>query len=959
MRRIHRLRVLLISTGGLLIAALLLYLALFADLPNPARVKGTVDAPSILITDRHGQLLYEVIDPDGNKNVPLPLAEIPLVCQQATIATEDGHFYSHPGIDPTAIVRAAWQNWHAGYTVSGASTLTQQLARNLYMTEPERIEQSLRRKLREAWLAWRLEQVYSKDELLALYLNTTYYGHFAVGIEAAAQAYFGMHAAELDLAQCALLAGLPQYPSGYNPTENPEAARYRQRVVLDLLVKDGYITRAQAADASREGMAYASTPFPIEAPHFVMWVQGQLEELLGADRLRAGGLRVTTTLDLDWQHQAEAIVRRRLAGLQPCAAGAAPLTCDPLADPARRVNNAALVALDPGTGAVLALVGSPDYFDPAISGAVNAALSPRQPGSAIKPLTYAAALDPARAARAGQMPWTPATVIADLRTVFPTQEGRPYAPQNYDLRYHGPVPVRAALANSYNIPAVKTLQFIGVDALVELAARLGITWDQENGYWVSGIDRTEAMVNSESIQYPIPNTEYPIPNTGLPVAKYGLALTLGGGEVRLLDLTAAYAAFANGGQRVTPFGIERIETLEGEDIGYWVSGIDGRRWQVAEGKAPIANRKPQTTSALYATRDTSSPKANIQYPIPNTILDPRVAFLITDILSDETARLPAFGPGNVLEIGRPAAAKTGTTTDWRDNWTVGYTPELATGVWAGNADNTPMRDVSGITGAGPIWHDFMISVLRDTPPQAFARPDGLLRVEVCADSGLLPLDRGLTNPEGELAPRQSASQTIQSEIANPKSQIISCPNRRFEWFITGTEPADVDASHVQVAIDVRTGGPVDDATPPEYVRPRAYWILPHEYQAWARENGIPQPPMVVGAGSQVQQVSFNVERSTCNLQLTSPDPNQTYRLDPGLPPSAQKLPITARPGPALEAQGAPVTLLLDGAPFATVGSPDYTAWWPLSAGQHTFQAVATGANGRKEKSEPITVFVVE
>jgi len=923
MRRIHRLHALLISTGGLLIAALLLYLALLADLPNPAHVKGTVDAPSILITDRHGQLLYEMIDPDGNKHVPLPLVEIPLACRQATIATEDGHFYSHPGIDPTAIVRAAWQNWHEGYTVSGASTLTQQLARNLYMTEPERIEQSLRRKLREAWLAWRLEQTYTKDELLALYLNTTYYGHFAVGIEAAAQAYFGMHAPELDLAQCALLAGLPQYPYGYNPTGNPEAARYRQRVVLDLMVKDGYITQAQATDAGREGMAYASTPFSIEAPHFVMWVQGQLEEMLGPERLRAGGLRVTTTLDLDWQRQAEAIVRRRLTRLQPCAAGAAPQTCDPLADPARRVDNAGLVALDPETGAVLALVGSPDYFDRAISGAVNVALSSRQPGSAIKPLTYAAALDPARAAKAGQEPWTPATVIADLRTVFPTQEGRPYAPQNYDLRYHGPVSVRAALANSYNIPAVKTLQFIGVDALVEVAARLGIPWDQENGYWVLDIDRTEAMVNSESIQYPIPNTEYPIPNTELPVAKYGLALTLGGGEVRLLDLTAAYAAFANGGRRVVPFAISRIETLDGKDIGYSV--LD-----------------------------------NTQYPISNThSLDPRVAYLVTSILSDENARLPAFGPGNVLEIGRPAAAKTGTTTDWRDNWTVGYTPELATGVWAGNADNTPMRDVSGITGAGPIWHDFMISVLRDTPPRAFARPDGLLRVEVCADSGLLPLGCGAQNAQCTLIPRSSSVQSDQSQIENLKSEIVPCPNRRFEWFIAGTEPAEVDRSHVQVAIDARTGGPANAATPPEYVRPRIYWVLPYEYQAWARENNIPQPPSLAIDASQLHQVAFNASATSSSLQLTSPDPNQTYRLDPGLPLSAQKLPITARPGPALAAQGAPVTLLLDGAPFAAVGAPDYTAWWPLSPGQHTFQAIATSENGGAEKSEPVTVFVVE
>ena len=309
-------------------AAVLFYQVLLADLPRPDRPYSHVSAQSTLITDRSGRLLYEIIDPDGSKQVPLALADVPLACQQATIATEDSHFYEHPGVDPLAIVRAVWQNWRAGHTVSGGSTLTQQLARNLYLSDQERTERSLRRKLREAWLAWRMERLYSKQDILALYLNTTYYGHFAVGIEAAAQAYFGMHAHELDLAQCALLAGLPQYPAGYNPIENPEAARQRQAVVLSLMVRDGYISLAQATDAGKERLAYASTPFPIEAPHFVMWVQSQLEQLLGTDRLRAGGLRVTTTLDLDWQRQAETIVRRRLAQLRPCAAGADPETCD-------------------------------------------------------------------------------------------------------------------------------------------------------------------------------------------------------------------------------------------------------------------------------------------------------------------------------------------------------------------------------------------------------------------------------------------------------------------------------------------------------------------------------------------------------------------------------------------------------------------------------------------------------
>ncbi len=313
------------------------------------------------------------------------------------------------------------------------------------------------------------------------------------------------------------------------------------------MVSDGYISRNQADEAHKERLSYAGTPFPIEAPHFVMWVQGQVEELLGGERARAGGLRVSTTLDLDWQRQAEAIVARRLAALRPCASGADPTTCDREADAARRVDNAGLVALDPQSGAVLAMVGNADYFDRSISGAVNTTLAPRQPGSAIKPLTYALALDPAQAAAAGRAPWTPATLIADLRTVFVTAEGLPYVPQNYDQVYHGPVTVRTALANSYNIPAVKTLEYVGVDALIGLANRLGIPWEQETG----GRNQEAGIRGQPELT----------PDSRPLTPRYGLALTLGGGEVRLLDLTAAYATFANGGMQVAPFAISRIETL--------------------------------------------------------------------------------------------------------------------------------------------------------------------------------------------------------------------------------------------------------------------------------------------------------------------------------------------------------------------------------------------------------------
>lgn len=831
-----RKRIILLTIATLAVVGAL---AVFLSARNLDALSQPPATPSILITDRHGRTLFEAIDAQGNKHVPVPLESIPQACRDATVATEDARFYQHFGVDPLAIARSFIWNAREGRIVSGASTLTQQLARNLLMTEEERSERTYWRKIKEAILAIRLELRYSKAELLGLYLNTTYYGHYATGIEAAAQAYFGVHAPELSAAQCAMLAGLPQWPPGYNPLENPDAAKRRQATVLRLMVEQGKLTQAQADEAGHEALAYASTPFPIEAPHFVMYVQSALEELLPAERMEQGGLRVTTTLDLDWQGAGEDAVRRRLAQLRPCEVvegGLAGVNCDAHADPDRRVENAALVSLDAQTGAIRAMVGSPDYFDAAISGAVNAALAERQPGSAIKPLTYALALDPATAAKGGRAPWTVATIIPDIRASFPTAEGAPYTPNNYDRRYHGPVTARAALANSYNIPAVRALDMVGVSTLIDLARELGIPWQRQPATLAPG--------------------ETP---------RYGLSLTLGGGEVRLLDLTAAYAAFATGGYKVEPYAIERIETLDGELV-----------WE----REPIE---------------------------PRRVIDGRVAFLITDILSDDLARQPAFGPNSSLDIDRPAAAKTGTTSDWRDNWTVGYTPEVVTGVWAGNADNAPMRDVSGVTGAGPIWHDFMAAVTADQPPSAFPVPDGLTQIEICADSGLLP------------GPNDGAR--------------VACPNRRTEWFIVGTEPQRVDRQHVRGADG------------------RVYWQLGPEYQAWARENDFPQPPAEVTAVGGAGQLA---QEGGPALRLVSPDPGRFLRIDPGLPREAQQLPVTALPTVALRG---PITLTVDGEPFAVVGAPEWSAWWRLAEGRHVFGAYGVAADGREVRAEDVVIVV--
>ncbi len=715
---------------------------LLADLPSPDDLSAYATAPSSKIYDRYGRLLYEMPPPYTGLHTPVFLEEIPLALHQATIATEDANFYRHPGVDPLAILRALWYNLRAGEVRSGGSTLTQQLVRILMFTPEERTERTLRRKLREAALALQLTRRYSKDEILAFYLNEAYYGNMAYGVQAAAQAYFGKSVTDLDLAECALLAGLPQAPARYNPLLDLPRARERQSVVLDLMVDAGYVTPAEADMARREPLSFAAAPFPIRAPHFVMSVRALLERELGRERLDAGGLRIFTTLDVDLDAAARDIVRHHLGLLATCY-GALD-RCPPGGHNAR---NAAVVVLDPVTGEVLAMVGSPDYFSAAIDGAVNGTVALRQPGSSIKPVTYAAAL--------AEGVVTPATMILDVRTVFETDDGRPYTPRNYDLRFHGPVRVREALASSYNVPAVRVLERVGVDAMARLAGRLGFTT----------LDDTERL---------------------------GLTITLGGGEVRLLEEVAAYAAFANGGHRITPVTVLRVEDAEGRVL-----------W------SPPPARGEQ-------------------------VLDPRVAYLITDILSDDRARLPNFGEGSVLNLSRPAAVKTGTTTDFRDNWTVGYTPELVAGVWVGNADSEPMLRISGVTGAGPIWHDVMEAALQGRPVQGFPRPEGLVDREVCALSGLRP---------------------------GP-----NCPHRVTESFIVGTEP--------QATCDLH-----------RRVDGRLVLDLPPEAQGWAREEGLPLLPPAEDAP----------ERAA-TLLLLRPDPGARYRLDPDLPRDAQRIPLVAEAG---------------------------------------------------------------
>ncbi|MEJ2752992.1 MAG: PBP1A family penicillin-binding protein, partial [Chloroflexota bacterium] len=557
---------------------------------------------------------------------------IPEPLVQATIAVEDDTFYTNNGLDAPSLMAALVANLRNPDTRPvGGSTITQQVVRHVAFDYEERTAVSYERKIKEVFLAYIMNRNFSKDEVLEMYLNEIYYGNLAYGIEAAANTYFGKPASELTLGEASLLAGLPQSPVELDPLTNLDRAKSRQWLVLNLMVSEGFISQTEAEQAYLEPLNFVAQEVSLIAPHFSVYVRQQLEEMFGADVVANGGLRVTTTLDMDYQRLAEQLARQHVAAI-----GAE-----------HNLTNASMVAMNPQTGEILAMLGSVDYDDETIDGHVNVALSQQQPGSSIKPLTYAAAMSPDDE---GQVSWSPADILWDVEAEYPQADGQTYSPVNYDGRFHGPVRLRDALANSYNIPAVLLLQDIGVPRFLEFARTMGIeSWQSDS-------------------------------------SQYGLSLTLGGGEVTPLELTGAYAVFANGGYRIPPASILRVESSAGEVL-YEHSAAEKDR-----------------------------------------VLDERVAYLISDILDDDAARVPAMGQENPLALPFPAAAKTGTTNDFRDNWTVGYTPGLVVGVWTGNTDNSEMIDVSGLSGAAPLWSDYMQAiysnpemlqtlVVNGTPPQ--------------------------------------------------------------------------------------------------------------------------------------------------------------------------------------------------------------------------------------------------
>lgn len=613
---------------------------------------------SSVIYDRKGRVLAEIFD--EGRRVWTPLSQISPTLIQAVIATEDATFYTNRGVDRRRVVAALVQNLANPERLSGASTITMQLARNLFMPPAERFQPTLERKVNEVLLAQELTELFTKDEILEMYLNLVYFGHRAYGPEAAARTYFGKSALALSMAEATLLAGLPQQPARLDPFVNFEGAKRRQRVVLDLMVRHGYLNAATADRIFAEPIALAQDPDrrPTQAPHFVQYVRDYLARYPELDNLGRRGLNIYTTLDLDMHNLAQQIVTEQVNALRPRF----------------NLNNAALVALKPGTAEILVMVGSADFNDARIGGQVNVVLRQRQPGSAIKPVLYAAAFD------ANLI--SPATVLWDLSVTYPVVGSRPYTPRNYDGRLRGPVTARMALAGSLNVPAVKLMEGVSLERFVEAANRMGVR-----------------SLSEEDIR------------------RAGLAMTLGGSEVTLFDLAVSYHTIANHGEYVEPTPILRMTDARGRPI-----------------PLPPQERRQAVS--------------------------PAAAYLVTDILSDNDARAPIFGVNSPLRLSRPAAAKTGTTTSFRDNLTVGYTRYLVAGVWAGNNDGRPMRNATGVTGAAPIWKMFMEAVMADPAllrtldaPEdpaawAFEQPSDVVRIAH-------PCPRELRcPPEGELFTRQ-------------------------------------------------------------------------------------------------------------------------------------------------------------------------------------------------------------
>ncbi len=688
--------------------------AFSVGLPNPARLVIYAPKESTKVYDRKGVLLYDIFN--EKKRTTIPLEQMPEVLKQATIAIEDKDFYHHKGFDVRGLIRGVVLRPLSGRRAAGGSTITQQFVKNALLGD----SRTLARKARELMLAFQIEQIYSKDKILELYLNEIPYGNSTYGVQAASQAYFAKNAKDLTVQEAAVLAALPQAPSRYSPWgSSPDLLMSRKDVVLTAMNAQGYITKDELDAAKAAEIKFQPRREAIKAPHFVMYVREVLAEKYGEKFLEEGGFKITTTLDYEKQKIAEeAITARAASNLKNYKA-----------------SNAALVSLDPNTGEILAMVGSNDYFNTENDGNVNVTIRERQPGSSFKPITYAAAI---------KKGYGPATMLLDVQTDF----GNKYIPRNYDGSFRGPISLRESLANSINVPAVKSLAYAGVKETIDLAHAMGITT----------LNDTE---------------------------RYGLSLTLGGGEVKPLDLASAYGVFATGGMRIPPVAVLKVEDQKGRVLDEY------------------------------------------EAPKPKRALDAQVAYLINNILSDDAARARVFGTGGPLTLpGRTVAAKTGTTNEYRDGWTAGYTPDLVTVVWAGNNNNDPMTAASGLVAA-PMWNSYMRGALAGVPDKKFAEPEGIRRVSVDALSGKLPAAEGSpTKTEvftswGVPTQRDDSYRTV----------------KVVKWAQDKLAPANFPEEYIETKVIrfIRSERPDNPA-----------WEGP--VQAWAKANGMNQIPTETYSG---------------------------------------------------------------------------------------------------------------
>lgn len=625
------------------VLGILIFIAVFAwftkDLPQPGKVVRR-EGFSTQLLDREGRQLYDVYGEERRE--PVALNQISEYLRQATIATEDKDFYTHAGFDPLTPVRMVYNYMFRKGRVVGGSTLTQQLVKNVLLTS----DRTAIRKFKELVLSMQIERQFTKDQILEMYLNEVPYGSNAAGVQSASQLYFNKDASQLSLVESAILAGLPQRPSSYSPysgkknDEGVDLWKWRTIGVLRRMREDNYISAEleKTAIAELDSVVFQQQSTSIKAPHFVFYVKDQLEELFGPEVVENGGLKVYTTLDLQMQNVTQDIVKEEIDKVKDF-----------------NITNGAVIVMDPQTGEILTMIGSKDYFSSDIDGKFNVAVNGlRQPGSSIKPVTYLAAL---------KKGYNPASMLIDVQTIFqPNDKIKAYEPKNYDGKYRGPVSFRNALGSSLNTTAVKLLANVGVPNMLQLAFDMGFP-------------------TLEPTQKNLQN--------------FGLAVTLGGGEVHLIDTVSSYSSFANGGTRVEPVSVLKVEDQTGKVL-YEYKPVAGKR-----------------------------------------VMDAAEAFLINDILSDNNARLLAFGANSLLNTGKPIAVKTGTTNDQKDNWTIGWSKTTMVGVWVGNNNNSAMtRVASGITGASPIWRRVMNMAIdngRETP--AWDMPENVEQVEVDQVSG--------------------------------------------------------------------------------------------------------------------------------------------------------------------------------------------------------------------------------